>query len=103
MASSWLSRKKRLALYHRDNYRCMYCSQYVVTCANRSLKTQHAFMRAFKNSMATIDHVIPKMDVLVLCCNACNSSKRKETLESFCTRKGYNSRAIKQKIRSIYV
>lgn len=50
---------------------------------------QIAYMRAFKYSIATLDHVIPKSDHIVTACNLCNASKRHEGVHSFILRKGY--------------
>jgi 5-methylcytosine-specific restriction endonuclease McrA len=89
MPSGWISKKNRIAIYQRDQYICSYCSCYVLQCGNKTLPMQIAYMRAFKHSIATLDHVIPKGDHIVTACNRCNASKRHELVQSFTLRKGY--------------
>ena len=60
--SKWIRRATRLAIYHRDGWRCVYC---------------------LSMSELTLDHVKPKTmggsnlpNNLVTCCYKCNSSKQ---------------------------
>lgn len=60
-SSSWITQKRRLAIYARDDFQCVYC------------QTKVDF---------TLDHLKPrskggsnKDNNLVTCCHACNSSR----------------------------
>ena len=62
--SAWITKKKRFAIYARDNYTCAYCG------------------RKYKASRLTIDHITPrkqggtnKNTNLVTSCDSCNSQK----------------------------
>lgn len=70
--SNWIRREKRLAIYARDDYRCMYC------------QTDLA------GDVATLDHVAPRelgggneTTNLVTACLSCNSSKRALSVRNF--------------------
>lgn len=70
--SNWIRREKRLAIYLRDDYRCVYCW--------RDLATE----------IATLDHVLAcelggtnEATNLVTACISCNSSKRDLRLSDF--------------------
>ncbi len=70
--SNWIRREKRLAIYRRDDHRCVYCGEDLAA------------------AVATLDHVTPcelggSNDArnLVTCCLSCNSSKRDLPLHSF--------------------
>lgn len=69
--SHWIRPDKRLAIYLRDQFRCVYC--------NRNLANVQAKFR-------TLDHVIPVSDGgdnepfnLVTCCKRCNDHKNNKT------------------------
>ncbi len=77
MSSSWINKKRRVAIYTRDGFRCAYCGNEV----------QQQVGRLFpgKEKMATLDHIVPRSqggqhtdDNLVCSCMVCNS-KRKDT------------------------
>ena len=68
----WIRTRKRLAIYHRDNCRCVYCGK---ECAQEEL---------------TLDHVTPIAlggtnchSNLVTACMSCNTSKGKKSVRSF--------------------
>jgi 5-methylcytosine-specific restriction endonuclease McrA len=70
--SNWIRRAKRLAIYARDDHRCVYCG--------RDLSTE----------VATLDHVRPcelggdnEATNLVTACLSCNSAKRDLPLAEF--------------------
>lgn len=75
--SNWIRREKRLAIYLRDDFRCVYCG--------KSLKNVR------KPKYRTLDHVIPVIngkpdntaDNLVTCCKACNDSKGARSFMDF--------------------
>jgi len=65
--SKWIRRDKRLAIYLRDQFRCVYC--------NKNLANVKAKFR-------TLDHVVPtaigggnEASNLVTCCKRCNDRK----------------------------
>jgi hypothetical protein len=73
--SSWLRKERRLGLYIRDGFQCMYCG--------RDLKNAPA-------ADVTLDHLIPcikggtnENSNLVTACRACNSSRGCKDLADF--------------------
>jgi len=76
--SNWIRRDKRLAIYLRDQFRCVYC--------NRNLATVKAKYR-------TLDHIVPVTrggdnDATNLCtaCKHCNDSKGDKTAWEYLAR-----------------
>jgi len=70
--SNWIRKDKRLAIYLRDQFRCIYC--------NRNLANVPARDR-------TLDHVVPvasggdnEPTNLVTCCTRCNERKGDKSL-----------------------
>jgi 5-methylcytosine-specific restriction endonuclease McrA len=76
--SNWLRKDKRLAIYMRDDWRCVYC--------DRSLKRVNPRQR-------TLDHIIPvamggsnNETNLITCCKKCNDRKQDRHIQDFCKR-----------------
>jgi len=70
--SKWIAKKKRKAIYDRDNHTCAYCDNPVL---DRNL---------------TLDHVLPEElggthchTNLVVACRSCNQSKGEKSLDEF--------------------
>lgn len=70
--SKWIRPAKRLAIYHRDGFACVYCGR----------GTEHAVL--------TLDHIVPRElggthDAfnLVTACVKCNSSRQDLPLQSW--------------------
>jgi len=90
--SKWIRRNKRLAIYRRDDNRCIYCG--------RDLATE----------VATLDHVLAcelggtnHESNLVTCCLSCNSSKRALPLSDFLATladRGIDPRTVRVAIRN---
>lgn len=66
--SSWIRKEKRLAIYLRDNFHCLYCDK---------------DLRFAMPSTVTLDHIIPRADSgnnnqenLITTCVSCNSSRQ---------------------------
>lgn len=69
LGMNWIRQEKRLAIYRRDGFACVYCGSTV---------------------KLTLDHVIPHCEGgsnchsnLVTCCHACNCSRGKKSLRAF--------------------
>lgn len=80
--SNWLHRPTRLALYARDDWRCVYCGRKVYTGKGKPL--------ASSRWAATLDHVLSQelggateARNLVTCCCVCNSIKGCKPLAVF--------------------
>lgn len=79
--SHWIRPVKRLAIYIRDNFTCVYCG--------KNLKNA-------KPKLRTLDHVLPRelggsnrADNLVTACKRCNDAKGIKNLADLCVmRKG---------------
>lgn len=76
-SSKWIRRNRRLAIYCRDGYRCVWCGTPV------SLHNGPAQDGGGPYELATLDHVRPreysgsnKTENLVTCCAACNAKRR---------------------------
>lgn len=70
--SGWIRRKKRLLIYARDDFKCVYCD------------------RQFTRSDLTLDHVRARSNGghnhhtnLVTACRSCNSSKQNKTIREW--------------------
>ena len=64
--SKWLRPSKRIAIYARDGFCCLYCGDSVE-----------------KGAWLTVDHIVPSVeggtnadDNLITCCMSCNSAKQ---------------------------
>lgn len=73
--SSWITPKRRKAIYIRDGWRCRYCARW--------LKNVPARMR-------TLDHKVPvckggthASGNLVTCCKRCNDRKQHKMYDAF--------------------
>lgn len=105
MASGWISKKTRQAIYARDNNVCIYCGK---TCEVGDSRTA-------KNPLntATLDHIVPQKELaesamndahfaqlrrdpknLVVACNKCNSTKKHTPLYTFCKMQGIDYASI---------
>lgn len=74
--SNWLRRDKRLAIYMRDDWRCIYCQKSLKRC---------------RPKYRTLDHVVPTLlggsnheSNLVTCCKSCNDRKQNRGIAEFC-------------------
>lgn len=72
---SWITRERRLAIYLRDNFTCVYCE--------RDLHHVDA-------AVITLDHIVPRADGgsnhttnLVTACHLCNSTRRATNYKVF--------------------
>lgn len=69
MSANWIRRPKRLKIYARDEYRCIWCTRRVALAVNSS-------------RLATLDHVQPRSlggsnepTNLVTSCKRCNDTR----------------------------
>lgn len=110
MASSWIAKKVRLAIYNRDEYVCCYCNKKCLPASKKGMTRaeQAEYMRQNYADIITLDHIVPRGmlsaheidDPKVLCvvCNACNSSKRHSELKVWTYVKGLNYNNIIREI-----
>jgi 5-methylcytosine-specific restriction endonuclease McrA len=118
MASGWIKKSVRYAIYKRDNHTCAYCAKKVlVTPKGMNRAMQADFMRDHKYDIATLDHIIPQSDIklvygnsddlkdrlidprnIITVCNECNSSKKSMDLREWCKVKGYRYDVIRKRI-----
>lgn len=101
MASSWISKKARKAIYERDNFICCYCGK---ACEANGKSHSDAI---------TLDHIVPQEELyqasssyaefqarrkdpknLVCACFNCNSSKREMPLYVWAAKTGKDYVAI---------
>lgn len=102
MASGWISKATRKAIYARDNMVCCYCGK---TCEAYSKESWKDSIRS--KDIATLDHIVSQWAIaqtcesdahfrkeiraahnLVTVCNGCNSSKKHTELYIWCATKG---------------
>jgi len=90
----WIRLSKRLAIYHRDSFDCVWC--------------RNVFPIDQLGYGLTLDHLYSKKDNtpknLVTCCSHCNSAKKDLTLNEwykYLARKGYNVEKIKARIQRL--
>lgn len=72
--SKWIRKEKRLAIYMRDGFRCIYCNRHFERMKDR----------------LQLDHLIPwskggtnDESNLVTCCKPCNVARGDQTVEEF--------------------
>ncbi len=70
---NWIQKSKRLSIYLRDNWRCVYCDKHLSEL--ESLTLDHIKPIALGGSNSHLN--------LVTCCSTCNSSKGKRTGKEF--------------------
>lgn len=93
--SKWIRRSTRLAIYHRDGFRCAYC-----------LRTAEE-----KGVGLTLDHLVAceaggtnEPANLVTCCLSCNSAKQDKTMRSwfaYLRANGVNTEGVGPRIRRL--
>lgn len=88
--SKWITRKRRLAIYARDAWRCVWC------CAGVVLPTGGT-----GDGTATLDHVVPRehggdntTPNLVTCCMRCNRLRASKTVYEFAMDLFYTHRLV---------
>jgi 5-methylcytosine-specific restriction endonuclease McrA len=90
--SGWITRKRRLAIYLRDGFRCVYCTADLTQANPREV---------------TLDHIKPrcqggshKARNLVTACITCNSQRQHMTVQAFLkvlwTRNVYRQRTMRR-------
>jgi len=78
--SHWIRDERRIRIYMRDGWRCIYCREEVRRGDNRG-KARYPFR------LATLDHVrygCNKSDNLVTPCKECNVARAQHPLERYC-------------------
>lgn len=89
--SKWIRPEKRLAIYHRDGFACVYCKR-----------------TAEEGKGLSLDHVLPRelggthaAENLVTCCVSCNSAKQEFSNRRFFEMlrdKGIDTRSLSRRI-----
>jgi 5-methylcytosine-specific restriction endonuclease McrA len=96
MASSWISKNTRAAIYRRDRGTCAYCG------CELHIGAHNSDPRA-----ASLDHITARINGgdlrdprnLVACCVSCNSSKGDSVkLDKWAKARGLDAKAIKKEI-----
>jgi len=97
--SNWIRRSTRLAIYHRDGHRCVYCARKVY--AGRGTNGGGSWL-------AHLDHVMPaelggssRADNLVTACQRCNDRKQALPLRAFLATlaaEGVDTAALRSKV-----
>jgi 5-methylcytosine-specific restriction endonuclease McrA len=80
--SNWCNRVTRIAVYLRDEFKCVYCG--------KKLQNTHQY----RSNIATLDHFVPRIDGgtnhssnLVTSCKQCNEFKGNDSAQHFLRRK----------------
>lgn len=73
--SNWIRRAKRLRIYQRDGWRCVWCRAKVAAGTDPDRVRLH-------RALATLDHMLPRnrggnnaASNLLTCCAACNAAR----------------------------
>jgi 5-methylcytosine-specific restriction endonuclease McrA len=103
MASKWISKRQRVAIYNRDDFTCCYCGKHCTQGNSRDTGISIS-------DLATLDHIVPQKELaacstddahfgklrrdpknLVVVCMTCNASKKHLPLYVWCaqTRRDY--------------
>lgn len=90
--SKWITPQRRLAIYLRDNFQCIYCGKTVLTV---TLSLDHIVAR----STGKNDH---SSGNLITCCMLCNSERNNTEIETFLSVKhGKNSHKVAARIAEL--
>ena len=73
--SKWIRPEKRLAIYIRDNFHCVYCG--------KDLRNVKAKLRTLDHVVAVAHGGVNTQHNLVTCCKRCNESKGNKTLREW--------------------
>ena len=87
--SGWIRREKRLRLYQRDRFTCVYCG---LTHPREKLTIEHVCSR--NNGGHNHERN------LVTACRSCNSSRQDKDLKTWCSAKGLDYSEIQKRIRN---
>lgn len=74
-SGAWITRKRRLAVYLRDEFRCQYCGVGLHHVRPRDITLDHLTPRELGGTHESAN--------LVTACHPCNSRKRDRPLEEF--------------------
>jgi 5-methylcytosine-specific restriction endonuclease McrA len=92
--SKWIQPKKRLAIYERDDFTCLYCGLELTGCFEKFRTLDHLLSQELGGGNGAKN--------LVTCCFACNSQKGKKSVRKFLKHlrsKNINTDIIKARIR----
>lgn len=73
----WITKERRLAIYIRDNFQCVYCGK---------------LLKNAKPCDVTLDHIIPRSQTekndntngnLITACKSCNSARQDKSVEEY--------------------
>lgn len=117
MASGWIGKKERKAIYDRDDCTCCYCGTKCLIAAGMPIAQQKAFQKENAHKIATLDHIVSQWEIaqtaesdvdfrrkiqdpknLVTVCNKCNSSKKHTPLYIWADRMGFDYSSILERI-----
>lgn len=90
---NWVTPQKRLAIYCRDGFACLYCGAGVENCQARGFGPNDPREACQVTSVQlTLDHLTPRVrgggnreDNLITCCMACNTARGKRPWRLFAT------------------
>lgn len=111
MPSSFIRRSSRIAIYLRDNWTCVYC-QWEAPVAHRAHILQGlGHSQGVENGGLSLDHVVSRAarsrsqrkhgpESLVTACHLCNSTKKADSIEVLCLRRGISE---PDAVRGVYL
>lgn len=76
----WIRRTRRLALYIRDGFRCVYCQTDLLDSGPKHITLDHV------DGTLVFGAAIHTNDNLVTCCHGCNRSKGESDFAVWCER-----------------
>jgi len=88
--SKWIRPERRLAIYARDNFSCVYCGASLESGASLTLDHVRPSSRGGSNDSAN----------LVCACGHCNSARGNKPVARFCRDEGLDSLAVARRIRN---
>lgn len=74
-AGQWITRERRLAIYIRDNFQCLYCGTDLRGAAPADVTLDHVICRADGGGNESIN--------LVTACRSCNSARGAKTVTDY--------------------
>lgn len=108
--AKWIRPEKRLAIYDRDSWCCVYCGWADDTAATSAEQTLAGYVYAYPNHL-TLDHVKPvdsggsnEPDNLVTACHLCNSTRQSLSARDWYAllrSKGFDVEALRARVRKL--
>jgi len=85
--SHWIRPERRLAIYARDRFKCVYCGADLRDAPRDRITLDHIISRAQYRQMRMAENGMHRSDNLITCCTDCNSERQDTPIRDFVQRR----------------